>query len=427
LKKIILCYLSPEELFEFSQIDDFEVYQGLAAEAYKDTYGNIAVYAKGTTLINSDGKDLTNIINIRGIAKLAVFLKTFNKNVKNIRIDFGTFDQNEISQLLDIIVENCAETLTRFEIRNIYQGELQAIQKISFPNLEEVSFFNCFSEMETIDLTKTFPKLRRLSAFFIRFTDRTWIQDNFVNLTHVNLDIGEILFTEEDVMDILNANPLVHSLGLNHYTPSLLRTINSNFTNVVNLGLMNIPFAFRHIFEPIHMEHIEKCFYKGTNKYRHHISTFINFERLIELTWNSGDNRPERIFLKLIDENKNTIEKLEIVDTIISDGNLAKMFNMKKLKKALFTLNSKRILLFSVDTFLDFIKSNEELEEVRLIGAKRNFYRKLVEKLKSSGILGWMEVFNRYSKGKGDIRFVKKQFGAGKWENEQQFFDKNLF
>lgn len=428
LKKIILGYLSPNELFEFTQIDDLKVYYDLAAEAYRGTYGDVAVFVKGFVHdVKIDTKP--NVITIQGIEKLSKYLRTFNKSVKNIKIDFGTFKRHELSELLEEITKNCGESLTRLEMRNSYQGELERIHEISFPNVEEVVFFNCYSSMDAVNFTRVFPKVRRLSALLTYFSDRTWIQDNFVNLTHLNLHTGSTYIREEDVMEILRHNPHVHTLGLNQYTPELLEMINSMFPNVVNLGLMSLPFAFTRNIEPIHMRHVERLFYKGN--VRHLNAAFMKFEGLRELHWNIG-LISQHFLIKLIDENRNTIEKLDIVDTIISDAHLMEMFNMPELKMASFTFHPESDVSFSADKLLNFIKSNDKLEKVRLINAYQRLRQDLMKKFKSSQVSGWLTVFDPSSDQNGDIHFVihnnfMKQFGSGGQVDTQRFFNDNLY
>lgn len=425
LKVIILSNLSPDELYEFTQITDFVAYQSLAAQAYGTTHGNVPIFAKGFSLVHKYiQKAPANVITIQGVNKLAAFFKMFNKNVNNLRIDFGSFYKDEIPQLIDAIRENCVETLTRLEMRNTYNNELQFILEMSFPNVEEVAFFNCYSKMETMDLIRVFPNIRRLSAILTYFNDRTWIQQNFVNLTHLNVYIDDRFVREEDLIEIVNVNPNVNSIGMNHYTPNLLRLINSNYPNVVNLGLLGYSYAFTGNFEAVRMKQIERFFFKGSIEHR--MPAFITFERLRELQWHC-DTRPELNFLKIISENKRTIEQLDMVGTIIEDTHLRRLFNMPQLRRASFTFNSLNTESFSAEKFVKFIESNDKLEKVRLIGAGQTLRQDLMAKFQMSRIPGWLEVFDPYSHENGDIHIVRKRFETENWDDAKRFFYENSF
>lgn len=424
LVRMILTYLTPKHLFDFAQCKQFAEYHVLAAEAYGLCYKDLAVTAKGLEKAGVDFVRDKNAISFRNITVLRSFLRTFNKYVRNVKMDFSPLDTNDLLELIDTIKENCANSLTRFEMRNIFRGELKLLQNMSFANVEEVSFFNCDIRAESVQLTQLFPKVRRLSAFLTDLSDgQTWIEHNIINLTHLMLHVDEQFFRNQDITNILKRNPSVKSLGLFNSSPDLLHSIDEQFPHIVNLGLQSISYEFKRLTQPIRMEHVERFLYEG--EIRQPLRHFIEFKNLKELYWRST-SKPDHILIKLIQDNRHTIEAITIHGTVISDGYLSKMYNMTQLRRAAFHLNPKFNLSFSANGFISFIVSNEQIEEVQLFEVRKKLRQDLLAIFNGRGIAECIHTFELQSNGRGIVVYMRNRNHTPTWDNSIQFFTNNF-
>lgn len=133
IKFLILEYLSPLELFDFIKIDEFKDYHQIARRAYEIVYGNVPVIVGFDDVIKSDMniKQTNDYTAFRNASQFISFLKAFDKHIKNIRIINAMLRlRNELEPVINAVGENCAGTLTRFEIRYIYGTEFYIIKKI---------------------------------------------------------------------------------------------------------------------------------------------------------------------------------------------------------------------------------------------------------------------------------------------------------
>lgn len=345
LKKMILKNFSPKELFEFIKSDQFTEYNHLAIEAYGVTYRDLIIHIKGF-LSNDPNFIITNDeILFTHIDTFISFVDIFKNYIKNLKIDFRTFQADELYTFLQAITKNLSKTLTRLEIRNIYGRELDVIKKMSFPNVEELSFFSCYFQNYTFSLKNVFSKVHRLSIALTEFKQRDWIEINFPGLTHLQIDMDQQQFTEREILRILENNRRINSLSVIECTPSLLQMINVRFPNIVNLGIIGLSKEFKENYEIIHMNHVKRFLYTEVSGFK--VSSFITFEHLKELLWYSM-SKADLILIDFIGKHKQQIETLEIEETVILDEHLLRMNGMTKLEKASFRFNLKKNQMMTV-------------------------------------------------------------------------------
>lgn len=404
LKKIILGHLSPKELFYFVQIDEFKEYHKLTTEAFGSSYKfhNIGYYTH--RLIRKDDFIIENdIISIFNFTKFTTFLRTFNKYIKTLVLDNSSFRGNELQITLDFLAENCAKTLTKIEIRHIFGTELNSIKAISFPNVQELIIFSNYFRNQTLDLDRTFPNVRRLTVTGTKYTDRTWIERSFTNLTHLHVDIERGYIRETEVVRILEKSPEVISLGLVYATPSMLRIINEHFPKIVNLGIVALAISYLTTEETIYMRNVERFYFEGITFSE---TRFIDFDNLKELHWNSRC-KPEFVFLDLVNRHKIQIESLEIEKTVISNEHLAIISGMTNLQKVTFRFDPEINVTMTANGLLNFIEANEKLSEIHLFDADFHLRQELYRTFNSSNISGTLQTFEPNSDEKGNVFIVK--------------------
>lgn len=421
LKLMILKNLSPEKLFEFIQSEDFESYNNLALEAYGSSFGAVSVCAKDSS--RSDFFFEENMINFHNSTNLSSFMETFHKYIRSLKIDFSIFiDQSNAITILDHLKHNCSKSLTRLEIRNTNKKELKIISNMFFPIVNELSVVGCFIHDYDLEFKKKFPAVRRLSVIFSQYSDESWIQKNFWNLTHLQIHVGG----NEEVETILKQNPELNSLGLFHFTPDLLRNINENYPSIVNLGLNSFSDDLMGNAE-IHMKYVENVFFEGTS----HVRVPILFENLKQLHWISL-TYPGRALQEFIDRHKNTIETLHIEDGLFSYAHLLRM-NLPKLKRFSFRpVQKTRTVTFS-DCVLGFIKVHENLQEFQLLGIEQALRQNLYEGFNLDDFSNWMimdsAILRESSNNDKTNIFLKKVSNEHVSEAEYplEFFKENMY
>lgn len=428
LKIIILEYLTPKELLIFNQYESLKESHCLAVEAFGSVYRGAKISLVGLKvnesldfIVSNDAKE----ISFTNVDTFITFAKVFEKYIKNLKIDFSTFECDDTTKIITNLRSNFAENLTRLEIR---KSEFDIVREISFPNLEELSFFNCYFLDRPFDLHQFFPKVRRLSATLIESTEPDWIERNFSNLTHLQLELDDYLqFAEEDVLGILRKNPNINSLSVVGCTPNLLREINEHFPNIVNLGIIGLSKDFKLNTEVIRMKHIERFYYEQISAFG--ISAFIQFDHLNELQVNSK-SKPEFILLDLIKNHKDQIEILEIEDIVMLDEHLVQM-NLAKLERVTFRFDLRKSTTMTANGLLAFIRCNEQLAEVKLLGAKQQLQQELKEIVESSRISEGeeqIEIRNSNNEETGDVNIFRKSRPKVKLQKENvlQFLKSNF-
>lgn len=400
VKKIILGHLSPKELLDFVQIDEFKEYRKLATEAFGSSY---KLHKIGYRLIRKDDFIIENdIISIFNFTTFITFLQTFNKYIKSLRLNNSSFRGNELQITMDFVAKNCAKTLTKIEIRHIFGTELNQIKAISFPNVLELIIFSNYFRNQTLDLNRTFPNLRRLTVTGTKFTDRTWIERSFSNLTHLHVDIEHGYLREAEVVRILEKNSGVTSLGLVYATPSMLKIIDENFPKIVNLGIVALALSYATFRETVHMKNVERFYFEGIVLYE---TLFIDFDNLKELHWHSRC-KPESVLIDLVKRHKNQIESLEIENTVISNEHLAMMSGMTKLQKVAFRFDPEMNATMTASGLFSFIEANEELSEIHLFDADKHLRQELYRTFNSSKIFGSLQIFDPTSDERGNVLIV---------------------
>lgn len=420
LKLLVFGHFTPMELFKFSQNTDIKDYHHLIAAAYGSVNRNTAIQLK----MDSDDFLLkNNALHFHNSETLIKFLESFDKHITNLKLNFLKFDSTEIRDVFNCIEKCCAKTLTRLEIRHSTYAQLEFVNRITFPNVEELSFFACFFENQTMRLHQSFPNVHHLSATYSHITDRTWVEDNFSNLTHLQLHVNEYAhFTEFEVIKILqNTSETLKSLSLINTSPDLLRKINANFPNIVNLGLIGLQQSFIQNTECIHMEHVERFLFEGFSRYDQF--PFVQLDNLMELQWRSQN---EFILIDVIENHKNTIESLDIRETGILDEHLAKMPDMPKLERASLQIDSDLSESITTAALFNFMRSNGNLQELRLINVKPNLRNALRTTFNSSGIPCSIEMSDTFWKEMGDVYFIQKSYKATEWENSLKFLRNNF-
>lgn len=418
LKKIILGYLSVQELFEFTQNPEFAEYHQLAIEAYGLTYGNTPVFFTGSNKVRPSTHDY--FINVREFDSFSLFLSTFNKYIRSIKIDFSQIHRFDLFNLLNEI-EYYSETLNRIEFRRFNSHQFKHIETIAFSNVKELSIFGCSFDNEYIESKYTFPSVDKLSIKATTFSSRKWIENSFNNLTKLLIDIHRERFWEEDLISTLSYNLKINTLGIINSTPNLLQQIDKDFSNIKNLGLLKISSEF---FDTpiIHMHHIQRLLFVGM--IRNKIP--IYFENLKELEWQSR-TKPEIAFIDFIQIHQQTIEILHIQKTPLSDHHLDEMHNMTQLKKMSIHFEEGTKIQMTTVGMINFIKANENLTEIEIFGVKKMLREAIFETFDKSGIVGWLQITDPKLNDQGHIHIIKATHKPIRNEDSLQFLRSNFF
>jgi len=277
-----------------------------------------------------------------------------------------------------------------------------------------------------LDYDAAFPNVQRIGAY-CEFENRKFIQNNFPNLTHLQIDQSKqrkFHYTEIEIVEILRNIPTVSHLGIHYCTPNILRRINENFTNIMDLGIIKLGSEFKYNTEPIRMEYIEKFMFEG--KIDFDVSAFIKFKHLKELKWYSNSH-PELLLLDIISDCKHSLEIIEVTDTIIRDEHLSKINNLDKLQQFSFRFDPKTESSFTAEGILTFIKSNRKLKEIRLLEARQKLRQELYTNFKSSKLFGKLETFDPNSDENGDIYIIMHPNHRRNLLKNDNFFSANTY
>lgn len=424
IKRMILSYLTENELYAFMKIQEVADFHPMAVEAYGVSYGNTPVYVKDRHLdANIDFVYKDRALSFNNVTIFKDFLKTFHKYVKNLKLDFiGLHQSGELRDVLTVIGKYSAETLKRLEIRDdqkIVNG-IEIVRKMSFPNVVELSFFMCEFTSHNLNLRNAFPSVRRLAATLTSFTDRMWVDKSFSNLTHLQINTKQRLyFTESEVLRILSNNPQIHSLSLVQSTPSFLSTINERFPNIINLGIINLPPVWRNNQVDVHMKNVERLVFEGAIPMEN--PHFLSFDNIKEIQWHSPSDA-DVLLTKLIQNNKQSLEILQIVESKINDAHLKKLIDLPALKKV-GIWNAK----FTAKALINFIESNKKLSEIRLYNAPESLKKDLYDALNSNEVSTSLKSFEPQSNEEGDFYLRKRDGNQIKWGNTLEFLWDNFF
>lgn len=422
LKLIVLKNFSPEELFELTQNPDFAEYHHLATAAYGLIHKSTAIHFK----LNSEDFAYENdAIHFRNVTTLIKFLQSFKKYITNVKINFLNLVDNEMHTIFHTIAECCAETLSRLEIRHASVQELEFMQTcdISFPNIHQLSFFACFLENQKINIEQNFPNVRRLSTTYTFFTVRTWIEENFSNLTHLQLHVSKFAhFSEVEVIRILHRfNQTLTTLSLINPSPDLLRQINANFPKIVNLGIISLPKSFTRNRERVSMEHVEQFSFESSIRFE--FSHFIQIPKLKTLRWRGHS---EHLLCDFVKNHNGTIQTLEVAEADILDVHLEKMENMLRLESASIRYNPETNISITATGFIDFVKSNVKLTTFRLNEANSKLRQEIYTAFNSSGISGSIEMLDPFLPENGNVVLVKKPHRGSKSRQDLEFLENNF-
>lgn len=430
----VLSTFSVRELFEFSLSNNYVSKRELAAEAYGAVYGDVKVIVKDLRKQTAD-----EILAIRNEAlqlgntdTLIIFLKTFNRHIKHLRINVAHLTKGERQTILDAIAEHCAETITKFEIRQAFGNDFDEITKISFPNVEELTIVSSAHFVGRFSLNSAFPSVRKLACANNRIEDETWIVDNFSNLTHLQVHLQEFM-TEKSLVKTLKKNPTITSLSIIEATPSIIRIVNEGFPNIVNLGIVR-PFlqSFGFDEEPVHMDHVERFLFED-GKY---LSNFITFKNLKELQWHQGAYSDALV--DFVKQYKNQIEKMVIDSKTISNEHLTQINGMEKLQTVTFTFEAnmygfpeEKNPSFTAGGLWKFLIANPALKVIRLVNPSEEIKDALQSSLKSTGF-GERErererEFNLHEEKNGDVFLFKGCMQSNEWNNDMKFLRANFF
>lgn len=406
LQKIILSFLPFAKLFEFAQNAVFKDYHELAAEAYGVSYGHLTVYAVKNG--NENFKVIDDTIHFNDFNMFCKFIKSFNRHIKNLLISFATEPPN--------CWEFCSQSIIKFGVENLSYENFEIFKKLSFPQVEELSFFDSDFD-KNLDLSRSFPNVRRLSCTSTSFTDRTWVEKSFPNLTHLQVDMSSQrwldasmdhglrengAFTQDEIIRILERNPNIFSLNIRFCVPEILPVINEHFPNIIEMNIFDSYF----IFNPSHvirMEHVEKFMFMSHST--ENPSCFIVLENLRELTW-YDHNGPRNVFYDFMKNHKHQIEVIELAQGVIEDEDLLAMFNMKKLQRASIHFSTAENTI-TANGVWSFIKSNEQLLNVHLFNVDQKLRNELYKTFESTYIPGEIEAFDPQANQTGDIHFIK--------------------
>lgn len=234
----LLQRLSAAELMGFIQNKKLKKYRDRAVNAFIDKYGNRPI-----NIIDRRAHEnpivLESEIMFKDFKTFKEFVTPIASKVRAIKMDFQCFDDVERPHILNFIEKHLAKTLKSVKIFHVLGNKLEWLAKISFPVVEELSFYDCYLIHKKFDLNRTFPSVRRFSAARTQFQDRLWVQNYFPHLTHLQVTLdAHNCFTEEDVLNILESNRQINSFSAFCATSNLISVINEKYSNIKNLGII---------------------------------------------------------------------------------------------------------------------------------------------------------------------------------------------
>lgn len=423
IKRMILGYLTENELYAFMHIDEVAEYHQMAAEAYGVSYGNSPIFMKDLSLDDSINFLYNNrALSFNNVTIFVDFLKTFHKYIKNIKLDLSSLDSaGEKRSIFAAIGQHCGDTLKRLEIRNDKEkiNGIGILAGMSFPNVEELSFYFCNWKLQNLNLKKAFPNVRRLSTTFGIFVDRMWVDNSFSDLTHLQIHTGRREFTDDEVLRILSKNPTIHSLSLAQATPNLMRTINEQFPNIINLGFISMQPIWKTNYADVHMNNVKRLVYEGAIPAEN--LHFLHFDNLKEIQWHSSSNA-DALLIKFIQKHKHSLEIIQIVESIITDKHLEQLKDMPVLEK-LGIWNAT----FNANSLINFIESNKQLSEVRLFNVPEGLKTDLYNAFNANDVPASLKEFVPKSNEEGDLYLAKSDGNPTKWGNTLEFLWDNFF
>lgn len=407
-KQLVFGYLSTAELFDFVQNTDLEDYQSAAIEAFGYRFGKrpISILDKQTTT----AEGFTTYENLMAFSDLEVFekfVKLFGKHIKKLVVSFTTFESDEqLVKTFNFIKENLSENLQSFKALFVEESQLNIIKSVEFPNVKELVFIGCHFSNQNLNLSQSFPRVKRLSVTNTAFGERNWVQKYFPVLTHLQITTGSNEFTENVILNILEQCRQLTSLSIDGRSANLLRKINTKYPNIVNLGIMQNEEPSL-IKRPIQMDHVERFVCEDEDN---EPPSYIRFKYLKEVQW---QHESDEMFLTLMKNHADQIEKFTIKAPKLTDDDLEQMGNMELLETVCFYFDSNVEVKITAQGLVNFLKSNNQIREVRLYRANTDFIGEIYNALKMPPY--------QSSRDEANVRFANKVIKGRPWTDQLKF------
>lgn len=432
IKMMILDGLPLPDLFEFLQMDEYKEYHELAVAAYGEKYKDTSIYIKDFTDDSQDDLSSENMSVMKGdivifpnkgifltqFKTIDAFLKSFSKHIKTVELSLYYLQQvGNFELILDTIEKYCANTVTKLIYRYFHYTHLEYISKQHFPNVKEVSFYKGTLYNSMNSLNRTFPNVNRVAIRELNFRSE-WIGISFPNLTHWQKDLDQMYFEEWQFIRVLRESRNLVALGIVKPSESLLHSINNDFPNITELGI--IGFYYRHVnAQSVYMNHIKTFTFEEqlARKEPH----FVAFRNLKKLNWISS-REPELNFLDFINRHKNQIKELRIENMVISDEHLSLISNINTLKRVSFRFDKNKLPIMTANGLVRFITTSTNLTELRLMDVDTDLRKEIFTSFHSFQLPGHFKLFNQ-----GDVYYTKsiKPVKISKWDDSYKFLIKD--
>lgn len=236
-----------------------------------------------------------NTIYIHGLATTGAFLEQFGGSIHKLKIVYDlhgkkyqerkSIYKRKINELVSL---HCSESLRQIELVIRKDVSFFNQMKKPFKRVENVTIGGQYKTLgnSVLNFTGLFPVMRRLYLPLVEIADKSFIDQKFSHLEHLEVKIldrpGSPLITEADLIAMLKRNPQIGSLTLGKSTRPLLHTINEFLPNVEELDLLY------YMCGPDDSEDLSTISFKNLKKLTiypgpHQANKKIIFENLIEL------------------------------------------------------------------------------------------------------------------------------------------------
>ncbi|XP_055306227.1 uncharacterized protein LOC129570583 [Sitodiplosis mosellana] len=237
-------------------------------------------------------------------------LQNFGCFITKIVIDFeGLKSVDKFNQYIQNEVNDfCAKSLIELELHNCRQASFDELTH-PFPDVQRVCFKNCHLECTADDLKRLFPVVNRLEVLGCTMAYTGCIEQSFVNLQHLSVQLTKGGLSKETILAALCFNQQLSSLHLvAHVDSTLLHSISQVTPLLQCLHLHILSYNFND-GKQTHFGNVEKLMITLDG------GPFINlpiwFDHLTELEVTVNDGLHER-FSEFISRNEKLI-KLTIV------------------------------------------------------------------------------------------------------------------
>lgn len=300
--------------------------------------------------------------------------------IQFLDISFEYMDKVLGQQIGGFVTNNCTESLVEFHLRNCYGNVLDELTK-SFGKVNIATFSAHATDkfvmgLKTLQLSKMFPKLRRLYVRIRTALDWKLIGDAFPHLRTVTLELPEPdHLTVPDVETFFKSSPHINSLTM-RYTSLKLLKVASKFLPQLNV-LQILDFSDEHYDgSQIQFKNVSRLNITST-QYNQQIPKKLAFYQLRLLSLNFNFDFTDQWIQPFANQASNSIDLLEIQSTALRNSHLTTIAAHQPNIKLAIILSDEKV---SADAIVQFLEKSQQLSSLHMqIGLIDMTERKILE------------------------------------------------